>query len=126
MTTHPDLEALFAALESGPEDWPLYLVLADLYEECGDTDAAACLRWQAKERKRPYRWRMEESIGWTWFDASRVATDHDPESNLPHGLHALLRGGNYAAAGREREFDSLRAAQDALIAAWKLWEDRPR
>ena len=47
-------DALLAALDAEHDDAVSQAALADWYEEHGDPPAAACLRWLARDRRRPF------------------------------------------------------------------------
>jgi uncharacterized protein (TIGR02996 family) len=117
MTT---LEALYEALSCSPDDWQARQILADWFEEAGQQAHADSVRWMVRHRKRPYR---SLSGTYHWFNADRVTTAGDPESNLPEAIYALMHG----SEGLEtiiRDYDSLREADEDFYAAWRLAGER--
>jgi uncharacterized protein (TIGR02996 family) len=121
MTT---LDQLYRSLTTQPDDWATRGILADWYEEAGQHGAAACLRWMIQRRKRPY---SSTRGTFHWFNAPRVTTDNDPESDIPEPVYELLG----ETAGLEnvfRTYSTLRAADEDFYAAWrqareKGWSD---
>jgi hypothetical protein len=82
-------EKLLLVVCQNPEDWHLRLILADAYEEENNTMYAECQRWLARHHKRALNcYAQKEAVA--WFDAGRVSTQTDPESNLPEILFSLL------------------------------------
>jgi hypothetical protein len=64
------LDAFHALLDDDPQDWLIRSLLADWYADQGDSVAEDCLRWQAREKKRPLsigqRWTDSAGAGMTW------------------------------------------------------------
>jgi hypothetical protein len=106
-------------LDENSDDFELRgTAMADFLEEHGDNIGAACLRWQAQARKRP--WCRQ------WYDETSVDPDIDPGSDLPSDLFKMLPlsgGGLCKARSLDRatyiEYDSRRAAEAALRVAWQ-------
>jgi uncharacterized protein (TIGR02996 family) len=112
MTT---LETLYAGLDQSPDDWEARAVLADWFEEAGRQAVADAVRWMVARRKRPYR---STSGAYHWFNAGRVTTASDPESDLPDAVYQLLQG----KEGLElifRDYDNLRQAEEDFYIAWQ-------
>jgi uncharacterized protein (TIGR02996 family) len=108
-------DQLLDALCSEPNDWKLRGVLGDWYEDNNCPDEAACLRWMVEQHKRPYHGASRNA---TWFNADKVRKGlGDPESDLPDALFRLLEGGKEIA--NHKRFPSARAAEEALLAAWR-------
>ncbi len=108
-------EQLLDDLASAPGDWKLRGVLADWYEDNDQPEEAACLRWMIQQHKRPYR---ESDHGASWFNADTVPPGlGDPESDIPGPLFQELEGG--LVLGNHRSFPTVRAAEEALLAAWR-------
>jgi hypothetical protein len=109
------LDQFLEDLQKAPEDWSLRGVIADWGEDNNRPELAGCLRWMIRKRKRPYH---GASGAATWFNAETVAQDlGDPESDIPAAIFNLLEGGEEVA--NHKSFPSLRAAEEALQAAWK-------
>jgi uncharacterized protein (TIGR02996 family) len=116
------LDLLYEGLRQSPDDWQAREVLADWFEEAGQQANADCVRWMVRHRKRPYRSTDGE---YHWFNAERVATESDPESDLPEPLYLLLQGReglekvfrDYASL-RLAEEDFYRALNEALRRGW--------
>jgi hypothetical protein len=107
-------DQLLDDLSHSPDNWRLRGVLADWCEDADQPGPAVCLRWMIRNRKRPHPGFHK---GATWFNADTVAPDlGDPESDLPGELFARLEGGKEIA--HYKVFPSLRAAEEALLAAW--------
>lgn len=108
------LDQLYHSLSDQPNDWPTRAVLADWFEEAGQPVVAACLRWMVRHRKRPYPSTRGTSH---WFNAPRVTTDNDPESDIPEAVYLELS----ETAGLDdifRSYPTLRAADEDFYAAW--------
>lgn len=122
-TTTTDYEAMRAALDVDPEDWDLRLVLADLCEDMGRTDEAACLRWQVREKKRAHpfvdTWRVYNEAELTDYESTV-----DPPSDLPDSLFKQI-GDSYRLSWKVAEFASCREADMALVDAFVKWEGKP-
>lgn len=107
-------DRLYLALSDQPNDWATRAVLADWFEDAGQLAVAACMRWMVRQHKRPYPSTRGTSH---WFNAPRVTTDNDPESDLPEAVYNELR----EPAGLDdifRSYPTLRAADEDLYAAW--------
>jgi uncharacterized protein (TIGR02996 family) len=52
----------FAALEANPADTVTTLKLANWYDEQGEPDRAACLRWVVATGHHPYRYKQDGSL----------------------------------------------------------------
>jgi hypothetical protein len=112
MTT---LDILYQGLDQAPNDWPARAVLADWFEEAGQQAIADCLRWMVAHRKRPYH---STGRGYHWFNAERVTTPNDPESDIPEAIYQHMQG----EEGLEtifRDYESLRQAEEDFYAAWQ-------
>lgn len=63
-----DIARLEASLEADPYDWDLRLILADAYEEAGDSGRGRYLRWSSALKKcpvKPKEWRNRmDDICW--------------------------------------------------------------
>jgi hypothetical protein len=108
------LDAFYEGLSESPDDWPTREVLADWFEDAGQQPVADCVRWMVLHHKRPYR---SSSGVYHWFNAERVTTASDPESDIPDAVYGLLQG----REGLEqvfRDYDSLREAEEDFYAAW--------
>ena len=102
-------------LARAPDDWQLRGVFADWCEENDWPGLAACLRWMARRRKRPYRGTAERA---TWFNADTISSGlGDPESDIPGAVYALLEGGEVVA--NHTAYPSLRQAEEAFYYAWQ-------
>src|SRR5262245_43591717 len=81
MNDAAELTAFYATLEEAPADHVTQLALADWYDEHAQPVAAEALRWLARERKAPFRYRRTtEGLrhhhdtwqdGWYWWATSR-------------------------------------------------------
>lgn len=109
-----DLEALLTELAQEPNDFTLRRVTADWCEENGQPVRAGCLRWMARNRKRPYHGKSAPAC---WFNADKVKGEQgDVESDVPEAVYVRLQGGQESA--NHKTFPSLRAAEEAFHAAW--------
>lgn len=113
------LDALHKALDDHPDDWGTRLMLADYLEEQGEDGPATALRWQVRRRKRPRRF----ASMWLWYDESRVSA-YDPESNLPSELWKVIDKEPSGRHGPAKEWDTRRAAEEALWQAWIIWQQK--
>jgi uncharacterized protein (TIGR02996 family) len=112
MTT---LDQLYASLDQSPDDWEVRSVLGDWLEEAGRQADADAVRWMVERRKRPYR---STTGAYHWFNAARVTTASDPESDVPEVVYQGMQG----AEGLEsvfRDYDNLRQADEDFYAAWR-------
>jgi hypothetical protein len=109
-----DFEGIFKHIEDNPDDWLSYSILADWYEENGDTDRTEAVRWMIKERKRPFK-----QGGHSWFNLGDDYTSKalDKESNISCELYECLE----ATKGRGsfyKDYDSRKEAILDLMQAW--------
>jgi len=101
-------------LAANPSDTHTRGVMADWAEDNDRPLLAECLRWMVKNDKRPY---SGSSGGGTWFNKETIADGlGDPESDLPAEIYSKLEGGNEVA--NHKSFPNLRAAEEAMHAAW--------
>lgn len=112
-----ELDKLWVALERSPKDWVRYLVLADWYEEHGETKKATCLRWVSSENKQPFY----DDDGWNWELSHGVGTQ---SASLPDELFDQLPMENrdYRTF---RPYQKWRRALQALLEAWEQCEHPP-
>jgi hypothetical protein len=82
-----DLAAIHAHLDLFPEDWETRLILADLYEDLGDTNRSEMQKWLVKYEKRPCSPELrikfwltlsENEPMWTWYGGGEI----DPKSAI--------------------------------------------
>lgn len=59
------LTALHAHLDAHPDDWDARRMLADLLDDLGDTQGAACQRWMALRGRMPH-WAPTIAY-WMWL-----------------------------------------------------------
>jgi len=121
--------ALYKAIEEKPLDSVSILALADWYEEQGQTEAAAALRWLAEQKKTPYRYIYQEELkvhfdqwksGWYWWatDAEGHDWGHPDSCVLPHKLWSKLTHAFEYNPLVFREYPTIQGAIDAFIRAW--------
>src|SRR5262245_32684215 len=86
-------DALFDALESQRDDPITLAALADWFEEHDDASAAACLRWVARNGRRPgfNAWQFSYGRFFWELKGPRPIID-DPQSQLPAALWSALEG----------------------------------
>jgi hypothetical protein len=130
----PDaLSAFFAELDDNPADQVTLLALADWFEEQDRLDAAACLRWAARHRYRPFHYRRDGGMsvtgsdwrdGWFWWakDDQAVGWEwgHEPTCRLPGVVWRKLKHSFQHEPLVFKDYPSRQAAYEALIAAWPL------
>jgi hypothetical protein len=126
MLVTTDEKALWDQACAGPHPFALAL-LGDMMEEASDQDAADCLHWCALLCVFPYRDVSYDTLGsgshvytYDWHDQELVlplVDDYQPR--LPRGLYRHLP---HSAGGMisYQENESVKAAYDALIGAWRL------
>lgn len=118
------LDAWHEMLDADPDDFAIRGLMADWYADQGDPAAEDCLRWQVGERKRPYKPPEVAPGGLVqWYDGD-YGNGYDPESDLPAALWSELRGGETwghrsSKDPRWVEYPTRRAAEEALLAAWR-------
>ena len=114
------VESLHAYLDAHPADASARLALADALREAGDPDAADCFEWLGLRGKRPvcardaYEWLTDAS---RWKDS--------PQSRLPWELFWRLDPSRFrhwpdVPAGPIYLARTRRAAEEALVQAWRL------
>ncbi len=82
------LAVLWQALRSNQTDWDRYRILADWYEEEGNSQTAKGLRWLADNQKRPYsKPNLQYRLSWYRFDGSDYG---DPWSDLDDSVAKYL------------------------------------
>jgi hypothetical protein len=109
-----DLESLYETLSRAPNDWETRGILADWYEDAGQQAVAEALRWMVRERKRPY---SAQGRSYHWFNAVRVSTDSDSESDLPEPLYLQLTA-REGLGTVFRDYTSLREAEEDFYRAF--------
>ncbi len=115
-----DEEAIGLYLDDHPADMVARQVLADLYEEEGKDDEAACQRWMVANKKCPRN--NTKAYGrprWDWFGDSLMSTgvifiaetsDQDlQESTLPESIYRNLENIGIYVSRKEAEVDLCRA-----------------
>jgi hypothetical protein len=121
------LDAFHALLDCDPQDWLIRSLLADWYADQGNWMAEDCLRWQAREKKRP-RYSPPYRQSWRWFDLAEYGENDDPESDLPRPLFRCLKELRYCCVSDDDptgepntlvRYSSRRAAEEDLLAAWR-------
>ena len=121
-------EALFAALDAEAADAVAQNALADWFEENGELSAAACLRWVARNRRRPGHYARPTGYGHAfWEMQEREPILNDPPAQLPPPLFRQLGDNDEKhPVASYTSYPSPRAAYAALLAAWKaLGQDFP-
>jgi uncharacterized protein (TIGR02996 family) len=138
MNENRELTALFTALEAAPDDDVTRQALADWYEDNDMPAAADCLRWVVTTRKQPYRYYKDNPIryhheswgeGWYWWAHTKPKEEwgYPDGCKLPFPLwDRLLHGFDYDPT-TFKEYQTVRATLEALIAAWAATpaEERP-
>ena len=130
--THADLDGWHKKLESfamsytrtrPPEEFlHTFLILGDWFEEKGDLDTAAALRYQYHEEKRPYQSTIYSGY-FAWFREDTTWTNPvDIYSDLPISLCSILDGFAGSAVEPGLYYPSQRRALEALWRAFPLWE----
>jgi hypothetical protein len=123
------LDAFHALLDDAPQDWLIRSHLADWYADQGDYMAEDCLRWQAREKKRP----LGSGQRWRWYDMAEYQGRHDylevddPKSDLPQPLFRRLKELRWRTRADDPvdepdtvvRYPSRRAAEEDLLAAWR-------
>lgn len=94
------MKSLRLQLDKDPEDWDTRLVLADIYEEIGETVLSRGQRWQGLNRYAPVLSCTDG--GWIWWkDATRCYS-----SSLMDDLFSLLARGIFYGTGSDKVFRS--------------------
>jgi hypothetical protein len=130
----------YLALDEDPGDPVTHMALADWYEENDNLDAAESLRWIVDRRRWPFLYRKKGGgvrveaeawhDGWYWWAQDDISYGNDwghgnwcrlPRllwKNLPHTF-------NYNPAVF-KEYETRRAAYEALFRAWPKYKNRRR
>lgn len=118
-------DALFATLESQRDDPITLAALADWFEEHDDAGAAACLRWVARNGRRPGFNSCQVNYGrYFWELQGPEPILDDPRAQLPAGLWIALEGYDEARPVNSfKSFASVRLAYFALLLAWERCRD---
>ncbi len=108
---HDDETRLQKHLDERPEDEANRMVLADLLEETGQAEAAACQRWLARQHKWPDRdLGVFHLNGWHWWRCP-----DQPERLRAHAV--LLREAQVHMPAGEWLFKTRAEAEAALAQA---------
>lgn len=111
MTDTSDLRLLRKAYAKDVEDWEILGVMADAYLDAGMQDESDCLRWMARECRRPYRNATRPGT-WMWQD------DYGHPSGLPTSMYKALSAWKHGSlAVRYATCDD---ALSTILAAWKV------
>jgi uncharacterized protein (TIGR02996 family) len=129
----PDpLDAFYLVLAELPGDIATLLALSDWYDEQGDAGAAECIRWCARRKRWPFRYpagsltvaSSEFRDGWFWWTCGEGARGDDwgfpAECRLPPRLWRQLRHSHPYTPAVYKQYETMRQAYEALIAAWPL------
>lgn len=99
----------------GPTHELALLALADSFEELGEDEKAACLRWCSARGHRSYS---------TWWNIDRINKVDDTDgTDIPGPLFFALRIDpemQWGEPDRSREYGDGKEAWLALLAAWPL------
>jgi hypothetical protein len=110
---NPDIERMRNWLNANPTDWPVRLILADLYEEIGEKWKAQCMRWMGTNQKCPESMYFGPRISWFW-DTEGLEKDKSGTHILPHRLYWYLSGPPESRSC----YPSAREAEDDLMKSW--------
>lgn len=133
MPTNDPLAAFYLALEENPGDTVTLQALADWFEEQGEGDRAACLRWVVRKGYCPFRYSPKAKLvvsstafrdGWFWWgrELQDYARDwgHPATCHLPRKLWARLKHSFAHEPSVYKDYPTARAAYEALLAVWPL------
>src|SRR4051794_35713239 len=125
------LVGFYQTLKETPGDPVTLMALADWFEEHGQPDHAACVRWTARRNRFPFEYRREASgivvsspawhDGWYWWGVEGdYGRDwgHPPGCRLPRELWKGLKNHFDHDVSVFKHFPSLEAAYEALFDAW--------
>jgi hypothetical protein len=114
-------EALLAALDADRADGVAQSALADWFEESSDQPAAACLRWAARNRRRPGHFPRQSDYGaYLWVRQEEKPIFPDPPAHLPERLWVELAGNDEPhPVASFKSYATARAAYLALVEAWR-------
>lgn len=126
------LAAFYLSLEESPGDAVTLQALADWFEEEGQSDEAACLRWAVRRGLCPYRFRREAdsaipnsptlkegSLWWALDDPHYGNTWGHPRScRLASGIWKKLSHTFEYEPAVIKQYASVREAYEALLAIW--------
>ena len=114
-------EALLAALDADRADAVAQSALADWFEENGDQPAAACLRWAARNRRRPGHYPRQSDYGaYLWVRQEPQPIIPDPPAHLPEKLWLELKGNDEPhPVASFKSYGTARSAYLALVQAWR-------
>lgn len=132
-------DAFYLALEDDPRDHVTRHALADWFDERGDADAAACLRWVIRHRVGPFRYSRNAGLtvhsadwreGWLWWaiDDTVLGLDwgHPPWCRLPPEMWRRLAHSFGYPPAVIKQYPTCREAYEELIRVWALVRpDRP-
>jgi hypothetical protein len=124
-------DAFYTTLETNPGDTFTIKALADWYEEQGQADPAACLRWAADNGRWPYRYLHDGSLTkscdswnkrWLWW--AKEDPDygdqwgHPASCRLPAKAWKLLAHTFDYSPAVFKEYPTMQGAWEALFAVW--------
>jgi uncharacterized protein (TIGR02996 family) len=114
-------DALLGALDAKPDDAVTLAALADWFEERGETAAAACLRWAARNGRRPGFNPWQFTYGrFYWVRRGRRPIIDDEPAQLPAALWDGLDAHDEGRPVKSfKSYKSARLAYLALILAWE-------
>lgn len=124
-----ELQALYEALETTPDDGVTLFALADWFDEHDAAHKAAFYRWLATQRKWPYQYHADSDLqhhfsewqeGWFWWTTAQNKADwgYPPSCALPHALWSKLPHTFKYNPLVFKEFATLREAFEALRLVW--------
>jgi uncharacterized protein (TIGR02996 family) len=114
-------EALLSALDADRGDVVSQAALADWFDEQGDAQAAECLRWVVRNRRRPGHYPAQDTYGSYFWELQEPAPLlNDPPAQLPEALwNAVGDNDEPHPVGSFKSYGSPQAAYRALVAGWK-------
>jgi uncharacterized protein (TIGR02996 family) len=125
------LAALFLSLDATPGDHVTLLALADWFEEQGQPEKAACLRWTIRNNLRPFRYTRDGSVtkksndwndGWYWWARADPyigqGWGHPLHCRLPYQVWEKLHHTFTYDPLVVKQYPTQRDAYEALLDAW--------
>ena len=130
-------DAFYHSLDESPDDATTLSALADWYEERGDTDRAACVRWTIRRGIHPVRFVRDNAQAvtvrgvswrdaWYWWVIDERNWAEVRACRLPPKLWNRLAHSFPYEPGVFKDFPTRRAAYEALFEAWPLFAPRHR
>ncbi len=112
-------ECWYDLLEEEPDNWEVYGILADWYEDQGNYNWGEAIRWQIAECYYPGRVEDREEYGWCYWESDKGTVLANLPNVLPHRIFKLFK--DYKIFTIPPTSISFRTVRKALEYLWNAY-----